>query len=61
MFLGIQGDLKDQALAFVEQFKNKDSDGENLERQLLGLLIIKRKEWPKKRYRPQQFQTILKQ
>jgi integrase len=34
-FLGLQGDIQDQALFFVKQFKNKDSDGEDLERQLL--------------------------
>jgi integrase len=34
-FLGLQGEIHDQALAFVKQFKNKDIDGEDLERQLL--------------------------
>jgi integrase len=35
IFLGLEGELHDQSLSFVKQFKNKDSDGEELEKQLL--------------------------
>lgn len=34
-FLNLQGQIQEQALSFVKQFKNKDNDGEDLEKQLL--------------------------
>ena len=43
-FLKLQGDIKDQSLSFVKQYKNKTMMVKSLKDNYLDLQIIKKKE-----------------
>lgn len=51
-FLGLQGDIKNQSLSFVNQSKYEDNDGEELEKQLLMFARYQKERVDKKEISP---------